>query len=260
MPFVPFMRELAVRESEYGRLAVLHDTVHNAHVLENGGTWHGWQFRDDDRLDEATAYYSAGSPIAELLRRAPSARAAVVGLGAGVMASLAAPGQSLTFYELDPAVIEMATEPRWFSFLSRAKGRCAVVEGDALARITEAPRGHYDLIAVDAYLGPEAPDATRSVRAVERYLSRLARAGVIAFHVTSTAQEHDHRPAIARVCAGLSCAWKEHASPRLAHDPSLEIDPAFDLSMPVESRWVAASPDARAIGALIDDAGWSPLG
>jgi predicted O-methyltransferase YrrM len=254
------MRPIAVRESPFGRLSVFHDTVHDAHVLVNDTTWHGWQFRAPSRLDEPTGYYAPGSPIAELMAALrPGARVAVVGLGAGVMASLAAQGQSMTFYEIDPDVISLARDPSLFSFLLRCEAEVSVREGDALQRVTEAPPGTYDLIAVDAFSGDAVPPAMLSPEAVARFVSRLAPHGVAAFHLTSTSQGKDHRPALARAARGLAAAVRDHHSAPLPRDRSLEIDEDFDLSAPVESRWAVVAPRAASLARLTASAQWQPL-
>ena len=49
----------------------------------------------------------------------PAARVAIVGLGAGTLASYARPGQSWTFYEIDPVVERIARDPRFFTYLTR---------------------------------------------------------------------------------------------------------------------------------------------
>lgn len=256
-----FMRFVTERESPFGALSVYHDTVHDAHILVNDTTWHGWQFREPDRLDEPTGYYVRGSPIARLIEGlSPDARIAVAGLGAGVMATLARGGQSVTFYEIDPAVIELARDPSLFSFLSRAKARVSVIEGDAIARIADASARAFDLIAMDAFSGDHVSDGMLTVSAMERFVSRLAPGGVAAFHITSTSRGLDHRPDLARVARGLACATKDFRSKRLPRDPTLEIDEDLDLSAPVECRWAAVSRDASAIERLVAREGWTGLG
>lgn len=255
------MRELVVRESAFSRLAVLEDTVHRAHILENDHTWHGWQFRDPERLDEPTGYYARGSPVAELLERAlpREARVAVVGLGAGVLAAYATPSRAFTFYEIDPAVVELARDEAYFSFLARAAGPCEVEVGDAVRRVLDAPPGRFDLVVMDAFFGPDVSPAMLSRDVVDRFASRLAPGGLLAFHVTSTRRGHDHRPALARVAPHLAGACRDWSSPPLPRDPDLDIDPDVDLSAPVECRWVALAPRERDVRRLAEALGWSPL-
>ncbi len=255
------MRAVTSRESPFGHLWVFHDTVHDAHILVNDTTWHGWQFRDPARLDEPTGYYVRGSPVASLIASlGETAKIAVAGLGAGVMATLATRGHSLTFYEIDPAVIELARDPDCFSFLSRAPAEVTVVEGDAIERVADAPAGSYDFIAMDAFSGDRVSEGMLSDRAMERFVSRLAPRGICAFHLTSTSRGIDHRPELARVSRGLACAVKDYRSPPLPRDPTLEIDEDLDLSAPVECRWAVLSRDAARIAELIEREGWSPLG
>ena len=64
-----------------------------------------------------TAYYARGSGVGLAIEAAPRlfgdrARFAVVGLGSGTLACYARPGQSWTFYEIDPAIVRIATDLR----------------------------------------------------------------------------------------------------------------------------------------------------
>jgi hypothetical protein len=72
---------------------------------------------DPERKTLPTSYYTETSPIADLFSQlSDSARIGVIGLGVGVCASLARQGQHMTFYEIDPVVIEIARDPRFFRF------------------------------------------------------------------------------------------------------------------------------------------------
>ena len=72
-------------------------------------------------------------------RRRPAPEVAVVGLGAGALASYARPGQRWTFFEIDPAVERIARDTRWFSYLADCGERCSVVTGDARLSLARAP-------------------------------------------------------------------------------------------------------------------------
>jgi hypothetical protein len=230
------MRYLATFEGPYGTLCVLEDTVHRAHVLMHGETMHGWQFRDDDRLDEPTAYYTASSPAAALFASVPEGGSiAVVGLGVGACAALAPSGTRVTFFEIDPQVVSIAHDPRWFSFLSRSRARCNVVLGDALSTFA----GRFHLVLVDAFFGDAAVQEFFAPEVVARFAAGLEAGGVLAWHVTSTRQGHDHLPMLAAASESLVCTYQSARSPALARDPTLEIDEGFDLSAPVDTRWAA---------------------
>jgi hypothetical protein len=253
------VRELYARDTPFGRVAVVHDLAHNAHVLEHDGTWHGWQFRDPARLDEPTGYYYPGTPLWQLLTTLPTgARVGVAGLGAGVMATLTREGHHMTFFEIDPVVVEIAQDPQWFSFLSRARGRCEVVVADALQGLAR-PREPFDVVVADAYVGHDVAPGMISPEAVDVLTRAITPRGLVVFHATATATGVDLRPAVVQAARGLHCASCDGSSPRLPRDDRYEIPRGFDLSEPVETRWIVASRDAARVRALVLDEGWQRL-
>src|SRR5258708_21104607 len=107
---------------------------HDSRMLVHGTTLHGIQsLGSPERERMPTTYYAPQSGIGFAMRAAPSlfgpaARIDVVGLGAGTLACYARSGQSWTFYEIDPAIVRIAENPRQFTFLSNwlPHGRIAV--------------------------------------------------------------------------------------------------------------------------------------
>src|SRR5205814_2157109 len=104
---------------------------------------------------------------------------AVVGLGAGTLASYGEPGQEMTFYEINPAVIEMAENPRLFTYLDECRARVNMVEGDARLRLREAPDHAYGMIVLDAFSSDAIPVHLLTREAFELYLSKLTPDGII---------------------------------------------------------------------------------
>ena len=45
----------------------------------------------------------------------------VVGLGTGTVAAYARPGQSLTYFEIDAAVRQIAEDPNYFTYLANCR-------------------------------------------------------------------------------------------------------------------------------------------
>src|SRR5262249_43713112 len=120
-----------------------------AHIEVSGTTIHGVQFLDDRRT-EPTAYYVRSGPIGEAVAdtqaRLPAARIGVVGLGVGTLAAYARPGDRLTFFEIDPAVVSIARDPRWFSYLAAAPTAPDVVVGDARLSLDDVAPASFDLL------------------------------------------------------------------------------------------------------------------
>jgi hypothetical protein len=97
---------LHVSRTFFGVYRVTADT--RDHLLFHGTTLHGMQAVDPARQSEALTYFHREGPFghafAELPATATGQNVAVVGLGVGSLASYRRPGQSWTFYEIDPEV------------------------------------------------------------------------------------------------------------------------------------------------------------
>lgn len=119
-----------------------------------------------------------------------------VGLGAGTLATYVAPGDSISFYEINPQVIDIAQDARYFTFLSDCKARgaqCEVKLGDArLTLERELNQGHpqhYDLLVLDAFSGDAIPAHLLTEDAFKIYEQHMANEksdshdGTIAIHI-----------------------------------------------------------------------------
>lgn len=185
----PLGRVLETDRSYFGVYRVTNDPSGRFRYLVSGGTLHGMQSLDPARRSEPLAYYTRTGPAGQIARavRARSAPGqwAIVGLGAGAMACLSAPGQGVTFYEIDPLVARLATDGRYFTFLQECQPSAGIVLGDARLEIANAADGQFALIVLDAFSGDAIPIHLMTREAVALYLRKLAPGGVIAFHISS---------------------------------------------------------------------------
>ena len=72
---------------------------------------------------------------------------AIIGLGVGACATYFNEGESLTFYELDPYIEDIASDR--FTYLDDCKAKVTTVLGDARIQLEQAPDHSYDIIMVD---------------------------------------------------------------------------------------------------------------
>ena len=162
------------------------------HTLLSGAVIHGWQdLKDEKTRMDSVGYYQPSGPIGqtmrELARRGHRVKVAVLGMGAGAMAVYGSPSLALTFYEINPDMVRIATNPRIFTYLSDClKRSCplAVVEGDGRLQMAQSVET-YDFIAVDAFLGDAIPTHLLTREAMEVYLSHLNPQGIVAFHISN---------------------------------------------------------------------------
>lgn len=173
-------------------------------VLYHGTTVHGSQFLDPARRGIPTTYFGAGSG-AEIAVRAQRTlvgtgrglNIGTVGLGAGTMAAHLRAQDAMRFYELSPAVAEIARgegalgdSGHRFSYLRDAAGKVDVIVGDArlslAAELDENPKGNaYDLLVLDAFAGDAVPVHLLTAEAFSLYTRHLSATGMIAMHVSS---------------------------------------------------------------------------
>jgi len=165
-----------------------------AYQLTHGRTVHGFQFESAERRSLPTTYYAPSSGVGLALLNHParpgSLRVGGLGLGVGVIASYAQPGDRYRFYEINPDMIDVAEgQGGYFSFLSDSAGQTTVVEGDArvsLEREWEQQGSQaFDLLVLDAFSGDAVPLHLLTREAFELYLRHTAPDGIVAVNVSN---------------------------------------------------------------------------
>ncbi len=171
-------------------------SVASFHQLRHGSTAHGIQRLGPGYEQEPLAYYHRLSPIAEIFAlidgqaarevHHPLDRVALVGLGTGALASYGREGMTIDAYEIDPAVVRIATDPRYFTFLSQSRAdNIEYLVGDGRL-LMEAHAGKpYDLIVLDAFSSDAIPVHLLTLEAFGVYLDNLSQGGVLAVHISN---------------------------------------------------------------------------
>jgi hypothetical protein len=168
-------------------------------IMYHGTTMHGAaRVRDADGTPangrpEPLTYYYFGGPFSEGVAAARQAQGAlrevaVVGLGSGSLACHSKPGESWTFFEIDPEVVRLARDPNLFRFMSECAPTAKVVLGDARLTLAAAPQ-QFDLIVLDAFSSDAIPVHLLTREALRSYLARLAPHGVILMHISNRHME-----------------------------------------------------------------------
>ena len=156
--------------------------------LTHGVIEHGFEYLEANMRDRPTSYYGPHSGVALGIVAEPKPRrVAIVGLGTGTIATWGLPGDTYHFYEINPAVEEIAH--RWFYFLQDSKAHTEVTLGDArvqLERELAAGQSHdYSLIAVDAFSSDAIPIHLLTNQCADLYRARLAPGGILALHISN---------------------------------------------------------------------------
>ena len=188
----------------YGVLKVINNPLPENHPsgadrylsLKHGAITHGTEFfKDDAPMFIPTSYFGKDSGIGKAIEAHPNwlegtLDVGVVGMGAATISALCKTCQSLSFYEIDPNVIDF--ERKWFSNLSsvRAEGVTTnVFLGDARklleAQLADDNEPQYDVLAIDAFSGDAIPVHLLTKEAFELYFKHLRGNGVLAVHISN---------------------------------------------------------------------------
>lgn len=171
----------------------------------HGTTLHGIQSLDEDHRLEVLGYYTPESGLGNVVgffdgQPAPQ-QFGVLGLGAGVTACFDMPGRNFDFFEIDPAVVEIAKNPDLFTFLSDCGSPYEVYTGDGRLQLLDRPDNFYDLLAMDAFSSDSIPVHLLTIEALEIYLQKLKDDGAIVVHISN--RYLDLEPVLARASAEL---------------------------------------------------------
>tara|TARA_B100000029_G_scaffold91610_1_gene81559 strand:- start:1025 stop:3085 length:2061 start_codon:yes stop_codon:yes gene_type:complete len=153
-------------------------------TLLHGSTVHGSQVLHPTLRRNPTSYYHRAGPLWDVLGDAKKKRnVAVIGLGVGTCATYFQEGESLTFYELDPAIEDIARAG--FTYLDDCPAEVKIVVGDARLELEHAPDQSYDIIMVDAFSSDAIPTHLLTREALDLYDKKLAPQGTLVFHISN---------------------------------------------------------------------------
>jgi hypothetical protein len=222
------------------------------HVLTHGTTTHGIQAVRGKAHALPTAYYHPSGPIGDVVfTLSPDGRfrdVGVVGLGAGALAAYAGNGVRMDFFEIDEAVIRIAENSRYFTYLADAKARqgatVRTMAMDGRLGLRAMPPASYDLIVIDAFSSDTIPTHLITRDAVAIYESRLKPRGLIAFHVSS--RFFHLPPVVARIASdrGLVCYVRNDK----------DVPPEKSAQAMRPSVWVVLARDENDVGQLAHSA------
>jgi len=156
--------------------------------LIDGTTVHGSQPLPGQNV-VASSYYNQHTGVAKslaILKSQEKLNMGVVGLGAGVLASLADKHDSVHFYELNPAVYTMANT--YFDYLKNSPAKINVTIGDgrvALANELKSNAPLMNALVIDAFSSDVIPAHLLTQEAFELYWQRLSKNGILIIHISN---------------------------------------------------------------------------
>ena len=167
-------------------------------TLVHGTTLHGAQRIFDGKgrpVDDTvpTTYYYPESPMGQTIAKRREVLAAqgkkghygIVGLGTGSSACHKQEGESWKFFEIDPTVIRLSSNPKNFTFISKCQPDIDIAIGDARLTIAKEPDASFDLFIIDAFTSDAIPVHMLTLEAVKLFLDKLKPDGVVLLHTSN---------------------------------------------------------------------------
>ena len=239
---------LAAERTFYGTYQVRE--LSDVHVLLSGTTIHGaqvWSAEGPGQL--AIGYYDPAGPAGHVLTgyadRTDVLDVGVIGLGAGALAAYLGPADSMTFYEIDQAVVEFAQDPALFAYLSDSQGRVDVVLGDGRLELARLDPDH-DVLVVDAFSSDSIPIHLLTLEAVQLYLDSVKVDGIVMFHISN--RHLVLSPVVGRI--GLELGL---------HARVAAFQPGSEDTFASASIWVVMGKSAAAVDAATSHPMWTDI-
>lgn len=231
------------------------------HFLSHGSTLHGIQRLGPDgkpgQNPEPLSYFHRAGPVGQIFdawrsRTDLPPRVAVTGLGVGALASYAWRHEDWTFYELDPAIEQVAQDENLFTYLSESPaGELRILLGDARLRLQEAADHSFGLIILDAFSSDAVPTHLIDREALQLYNTKRAKGGLLVFNITN--RYLDMAPVLARLAADAGMV-------AFAREETVADLSTSDLeARHFPSHWVVLADRKEDLVGIPDDHRWEPL-
>jgi spermidine synthase len=190
--FAPFEGLMLQERSFFGVLRVLEVGSESTtqRQLLNGSTTHGTQILA--RPKRPASYFGTHTGIGITLlqeRQEEPRNIGIVGLGVGTLAAYGRPGDRIRFYEIDPAVVRIARDESYFTYLSQSKAEVEIIEGDARismrSELEQGERPLFDVLVIDAFSSDTVPMHLLTAEAFRLYVDSLRPGGLLIIHASS---------------------------------------------------------------------------
>ena len=233
-----FFGVLSVRESE---LTSEQNQPEKYHELFHGTTKHGAQRLPSDLATTPLTYYSRPGPMGQLFKEYNNINqnwtVGIVGLGAGALACYAKEHQNWTLYEIDPLVVDIASNPEYFSYLKLCASHAKIRLGDARLSLEKETDNTFDLLVMDAFSSDSVPTHLLTQEALEIYFKKLKPNGLLAFHITN---RH----------LALKKVLSVHAEHLHLSALIQEYKPQQDIPLVIATDWVVLAKNPEALSPL----------
>lgn len=241
-----FFGVVRVRATEVGAA----NNLHTVHMLLHGNILHGMQAVDTAWRLEPGSYYGRLGPVGQLFDQSPGqatrSRVGVVGLGIGALIAYGRPHERWTFFEINPTVVDVAMDRRYFSYLADTRVPYDIVLGEGRLAVAQQPERSFDLIVLDAFSSDAIPTHLVTREAIAMYFRKLRPDGLLLVNVSNRFVSLP--PVLGAIARAEGLAGRLRGF--------VPAESAVDL-FPAE--WVVLARDEASLGVIARDERWDRL-
>lgn len=236
--------------SFFGVHTVEIDPTGRFRLLMHGTTAHGVESLDPARRGEPLAYYSRPGPAGHVFTTLGEKleHVGLVGVGAGSLAAYGHEGQRFDFFDIDPEVVRIARDKRWFTFLSNCRARTRFIIGDGRLAMAREPDATFDMLVLDAFSSDAVPVHLLTIEAVEIYARKLRPGGLLLCHLSN--RNLALAPFVAAAAEDLGLTTLVRSDQMTAEQQA--------KSGRFASEWLVAAEDPATLSTFSRDVRWEP--
>lgn len=189
----PSREEVVAKKRDfYGVVSVVENTQEKIRAMLHGQIRHGTEPFSGPLHPDATTYYRSDSGVALAWgwchqKFSVPLQVGIVGLGTGSLSLYANQADTLTYYEVSPAVMQLAQSN--FRYLKSHSGQTNLLLGDGryLLQHASTAESHpkFHLLVLDAFSNDALPTHLLTRQAFELYRNRLEHDGILAINITN---------------------------------------------------------------------------
>ncbi|MEL7529412.1 MAG: fused MFS/spermidine synthase, partial [Pseudomonadota bacterium] len=204
---------------------------------------------------EPLAYYHESGEMAATLHAARASagtglgHVGIVGLGTGSFLCHRNAGETWTVYEIDKSVIDVASNPSYFRFISDCGPDTKMVLGDARLTLNAERDGKFDYLLIDAFSSDSIPVHLMTREAIRLFFSKVGENGLLAMHISNRYLELASVLAAIAETDGYAIRYASYAADENQDRP----DQVFKANVMVFARKEAG------LGPLLDDGRWQAV-
>jgi hypothetical protein len=247
----PDYRDLVIDRNFFGVVKVRVTPDEKYHVLMHGNILHGMQPLHTNANDKPVSYYGPIGPVGQIFANPAGParpRVGVVGLGIGTLIAYGQPSDRWTFFEINPDVVQIAQDPRYFTYLSQSRAPYDIVLGEGRLNLARQRDGEFDILVLDAFTSDAIPTHLITREAIQLYLEKLKPTGVVLLNISN--RYVSLAPVLGAIARDLDLTGRWRLYVPTPQDADTGEFPAT---------WVVIGRSPAALGPLSDDSRWEPL-